>query len=132
MAYSEDLRRCVLNAIEGGMSKMQAHRTFGVSRTTIDDWFHLREQSGGVKPSRSRRGKAPTIKDLVAFAEFAGRHGHCTLAQMALAWQKETGVALTLLPFSMALRRIGWTRKKELSLPRAAPSRARGFRPSLN
>ena len=126
MAYSEDLRRCVLNAIEGGMSKMQAHRTFGVSRSTIDDWFYWRAQSGGVKPSRSRRGKAPTIKDLAAFAEFAGRHGHCTLAQMALAWHKETGVALTLMPFSMALRRIGWTRKKRaFSTKSGAPQSAR-------
>lgn len=113
MPYSEDLRLRVLAAIDGGMSKMAAHQTFRVSRSTIDDWFKLRAQTGGVQANTTyRRGKAPTIGDLPAFAEFAHRHHHCTLAQMALAWEQETGIKLTLMPFSHALRRIGWTRKK--------------------
>ncbi len=113
--YSEDLRLCVLAAIDGGMSKMLAHKTFGISRSTIDDWFKLREQTGSVKPNTSyRRGKAPTINDLEAFEGFARRHSGCTLAQMAVAWEKETGVKLTLMPFSIALRRFSWTRKKRV------------------
>ena len=31
---------------------------------------------------------------------------------MSVAWEEETGVKLTLMPFSHALRRIGYTRKK--------------------
>lgn len=113
--YSEDLRLCVLAAIDGGLSKMTAHKTFGISRSTIDDWFTLRERTGSLKANTSyRRGKAPTINDLAAFEEFAGRHSGCTLEQMALGWATETGHKLTLMPFSMALRRIGWTRKKRV------------------
>ncbi len=90
MPYSEDLRWRVLGAIDGGMSKMTAHKTFQVSRSTIDDWFQLREQTGSVKANTTyRRGKAPLINDLAAFEEFAGRHRGCTLAQMASAWEKE-------------------------------------------
>src|SRR5688572_17214622 len=101
--YSEDLRVCVLAAIEGGMSKMAAHKTFGVSRSTIDDWFTLRERTGSLKPNTTyRRGKAPTIHDLAAFEAFARRHSSGTLAQMAVAWQEETGVKLTEMPFSLA------------------------------
>lgn len=113
MPYSEDLRLRVLAAIDGGMSKMVAHQTFRVSRSTIDDWFKLRAQTGTVKANTTyRRGKAPTLDDLPAFAEFASRHSGCTLAQMAQAWEQETGIKLTVMPFSHALRRIGWTRKK--------------------
>jgi transposase len=117
MPYSEDLRLRVLGAIDAGMNKMTAHKTFRVSRSTIDDWFELREQTGSVKANITyRRGKAPTINDLQAFEEFARRHSGCTLEQLAQAWQQETGVKLTLMPFSHALRRIGWTRKKRVGV----------------
>ncbi len=112
--YSEDLRRCVLAAIDGGMSKMRAHRSFGVSRSTIDDWLLLREQTGGLTAKSYRHGPAPAIADLAAFERFARRHRGATLAQMAKAWHQETGQQLSLMPFSHALRRLGWTRKKRV------------------
>lgn len=115
MLYSEDLRKRVLSYLDRGQSKMSAHRTFGVSRSTIDRWLKLRATTGGLQANTTyHRGKAPTIHDLEAFAGFAGRHSGCTLAQMAVAWEQETGQKLTLLPFSIALRRIGWTRKKRV------------------
>lgn len=116
VAYSEDLRWRVLKAIDGGMSKMQAHRTFVVSRSTIDDWIALRSATGGVRAKTpARRGPAPAISDLEAFAGFAQRHNGATLSQMAQAWQRETGQALSINTFSLALKRLGWTRKKRAS-----------------
>ncbi len=115
MPYSEDLRERVLRHVDNGKSKMSAHQTFGVSRSTIDRWIKLRQRTGRLKANTTyRRGPAPTINDLELFAAFAGRHDGCTLAQMALAWEQETGQKLTLMPFSLALRRIGWTRKKRV------------------
>ncbi len=120
MPYSEDLRLRVVAAIDGGMSKMTAHQTFRVSRSTIDHWLKLRTATGSLQANTSyRRGKAPTINDLAAFEEFAHRHSGCTLAQMALAWEQESGQKLTLMPFSIALRRIGWTRKKRVGTTRS-------------
>jgi len=113
--YSQDLRVRVLAAFDRGMTKMEAHQTFGVSRSTLDDWLHLREQTGNVQANTTyRRGPAPAICDLEAFAAFAKRHGGGTLEQMAAAWEQETGQRLSLKPFSQALRRIGWTRKKRV------------------
>ncbi len=115
MPYSEDLRERVLRHVDSGKSKMSAHKTFGVSRSSIDHWIKLRQRTGSLKAKKTyRRGPAPTINDLEAFASFAQRHNGCTLAQMALAWERETGQKLTLMPFSIALRRIGWTRKKRV------------------
>ncbi len=47
--YSEDFRLRVLERIDTGMSKMQAHRSFGVSRSTLDDWLGLRAAQGHVR-----------------------------------------------------------------------------------
>ncbi len=115
MPYSEDLRERVLRHVDKGKSKISAHQLFGVSRSTIDHWIKLRQRTGSLKASTNyRRGPAPAIGDLQLFAAFAKRHNGCTLAQMALAWEQETGQKLTLMPFSLALRRIGWTRKKRV------------------
>ena len=49
-SYSTDLRERVLRSIEEGMSKAQAHRTFHLSRSTINHWFALRERTGDLTP----------------------------------------------------------------------------------
>jgi transposase len=132
MPYSEDLRERVLRHVDSGKSKMSAHQIFGVSRSTIDRWIKLRQRTGSLKANTTYgRGPAPTINDLELFAVFAQRHSGCTLAQMALAWEEETGHKLTLMPFSLALRRIGWTRKKRVgATASSAKKSARGSSPN--
>lgn len=112
-AYSQDLRVRVLEALDGGMSKMQAHQAFRVSRSTMDDWLLLREQTGGLTPKArpGRRGRG-AIADLATFEAFATRHREATLGQMQAAWEQETGQRLSQMTFSTWLRRLGWTRKK--------------------
>ena len=73
-AYSVDLRLRVLSALDGGMSKLCAHHTFQVSRTTIDDWLRLREETGSLAVKAPLPSGGPAIRDLVAFEEFATRH----------------------------------------------------------
>ena len=117
-----------MRALDSGQSKMSVHRQFGVSRPTVDRWLALRAEQGHVRPKTPlRRGKAPAIADMEAFALFAHRHRFATLQQMVNAWQQETGVLLSRNTFSVALRRLGWTRKKRASstkneTPKSAPS----------
>ena len=60
-----------------------------------------------------------------AFAAFAARQSGATLKPLAQAWQSETGQELSLITFSRALRRLGWTRKKRaFSTKSATPSDA--------
>jgi transposase len=111
--YSKDLRLRVLAALDGGMSKMQAHKTFGVSRSTIDDWLRLREQTGSVQANTTYyRGRPPALPDTPAVRAFVHQHQHSTLAQMALAWEAQGGQRLSRMTFSTTLRRLGYTRKK--------------------
>lgn len=87
--YSQDLRLCVLRALDSGQSKMRVHRQFGVSRPTLDRWLAQRAECGHVRPKpHERRGKTPVICDMVAFEAFATRHSGATLAEMARAWQE--------------------------------------------
>ena len=125
--YSQDLRLRVLAAIDGGMSKMAAHKTFGISRSTLDDWLHLREQTGVVQANTNyQRGPVPALSDTPAVRAFVQRHQHRTLAQMALAWEKEAEQRLSCMTFSSTLRRLGYTRKKRaISTKSAAPRSAR-------
>ena len=43
MAYSTDLRKCVLDFINNRGSKAAAERTFGVSRRTIYNWLEAED-----------------------------------------------------------------------------------------
>jgi len=111
--YSQDLRLRVLAALDSGRSKMQAHRIFGVSRSTIDDWLRLRQQTGGVQANTAYdRGRPPALPDTPAVHTFVQTHQHGTLEQIAAAWEKESGQRLSGMTFSTTLRRLGYTRKK--------------------
>lgn len=112
-AYSVDLRLRVLAAIDKGLSKMQAHKTFQISRSTMDDWLNLREQTGSVQvPAPQQRGGRRGLGVHQSFATFVERHQHSTLEQMRQAWQQETQQSVSTMSFSRALRQRGYTRKK--------------------
>lgn len=120
--YSVDLRARVLRSLEEGQSKSAAHRLFHVSRSTIDRWLSLREQTGSVSPPAMRCGGISWLQGEV-FEEFVQRHGHSTLGEMSQAWEQQTGVSLTAMSFSRALNRLGWTRKKRVGVTRSAMKR---------
>lgn len=121
-AYSEEFRERVLQRLDGGLSKMQVHRTFGVSRSTLDDWLRLRDEQGHVRDKPRTRTVSGALRDLAIFGEFAARHRGATLGQMAQAWQQEQGRLLSINTFSLALQALGWTHKKRVS---STPSGAR-------
>jgi transposase len=120
-AYSQDLRERVIQSVDGGMSKMAAHRMYRVSRSTIDHWLGLRDQTGALRPLPPRQSKTPVLSGEV-FAEFARRHAGHKLEQMAQAWEKEQGQKVSVMSFSRALGRVGnvapkgWTRKKRVGV----------------
>ena len=102
-AYSVDLRVRVLAAIDGGLSKMQAHKTFRVSRSTIDDWLRLREKTGSVQDTPRQPCAGRGLAHQQGFAAFAQCHQHSTLEQMRQAWQawqQETQQSLSIMSLS--------------------------------
>ena len=73
-SYSEDLRLKVLAAVDCGLSKMQAHRVFRVSRSTIDDWLNLRAEQGPVQTKPPVRSRGGALGNACSFDEFVSRH----------------------------------------------------------
>lgn len=53
----EELRRRVVAAVLGGMSKSEAARTFQVSRTSIDAWLRQHEAGGEAALAGKKRGR---------------------------------------------------------------------------
>lgn len=50
--YSLDLRKRVVAAIEGGMSRNQAAKWFGVAISTAIGWMKRLDETGSVKPGQ--------------------------------------------------------------------------------
>lgn len=69
--YSLDLRKRVVAALEGGLSRNQAAKRFGIGISTAINWARrLREtgsvepgQMGGHKPRRFRASRRPGCRD---------------------------------------------------------------------
>jgi putative transposase len=59
--YSVDLRKRVVAAIEGGMSRNQAARQFGVAISTAIGWMQRVEQTGSVAPGQMGGHKPKAI-----------------------------------------------------------------------
>lgn len=113
--YSNDLRQKVLDAIDRGERKSHVSRMFKVSRNTIDLWLKRRETTGSASAIVDyRRGPQGKIADLEQFRVFAQQYGHLTQKDMAAQWSEP----ISDHAISKALRRIGFTRKKKLRLPR--------------
>ena len=51
-AYSEDLRKKIVTAIERGMPKAQAARTFDVSLSSVKRYLRMVREGGSLKSLR--------------------------------------------------------------------------------
>jgi transposase len=59
--YSLDLRKRVVAAIEGGMSRNQAAKQFGVAISTAIGWMQRVDETGSVAPGQMGGHKPKTI-----------------------------------------------------------------------
>ena len=59
--YSVDLRKRVVAAIEGGMSRNEAAKQFGVAISTAIGWMQRVEQTGNVAPGQMGGHKPKAI-----------------------------------------------------------------------
>jgi transposase len=113
--YSYDLRQKLIEAIERGMSIAEAARVFNVSRNTIYQWRKRQSATGDLKATTAyQHGWGHKITDWESLRQFAQAQGEKTQAEMAQAWSER----ISQRTLSRALKKIGFTRKKNLRLPR--------------
>ncbi len=63
-AYSEDLRKKIVIAIEGGMPKAQAARLFDVSLSSVKRYSRIAREGGSLEPRKSP-GRPPKTNEIV-------------------------------------------------------------------
>jgi transposase len=112
-AYSEDLRKKIIEALRRGATKSEVARTFGVSRSSVKRYAKLVEEGRPLAPKK-RPGSKPKMDQsarrlLEADVE---RRPAATLSERREFLEKVAGVGVSESTVSRMLRRLGWSRKK--------------------
>jgi transposase len=111
--YPADFRDRLLRALDAGLARAEAARTFGVTERTIRRWQQRRRESGTVAPTRrvgSPRRIGPAQEG--ALLTQVRAKPDATLAAHCAAWDATHGVRLSPATMSRALARLGWPLKK--------------------
>jgi transposase len=113
-AYSEDLRRKTVEAIEKGMGKSEAARTFGIGLSSVKRYVAMARQGRSLAPKR-RPGSRPKMDDgarSLLESDMEERPA-ATLPQRRQYLEKVAGVKVSESTVSRMLKRMGWSRKKD-------------------
>ncbi len=112
-AYSEDLRQKIVDAIERGMPKVEAARTFGVGISTVKRYASKAPRGESLEPGKAP-GKRPKIDEKVRklLEEDLHERPFLTLQQRCDYVEAISGVSVSRSTMCRAITRIGSTRKK--------------------
>jgi transposase len=123
-AYSVDLRKKVLQAVDQGYPRTEIIKLFGVSRATIKRYLKQRRETGDVSvkaiPGRPSKKYAPLQAGLQAQLQ---AYPDATLQMHCHMWEQEHGLRVSTTTMGRAIRRLGWTRKKRRWVPLNATKR---------
>ncbi len=115
MAFSIDLRKRVIAAINNDMQITEAAKVFKVCRSVIYDWQNLLKTTNNLAPKTGyQKGHSHKIVDWDQFKMFVKKYKHCTSPQMIIEWKKLTNVDVSESVMLRALKKIGYTSKKKL------------------
>jgi transposase len=121
--YSEDLRRRVVSAVERGMSKSQAARTFSVSLSSVKRYVDKTEKGESLAPKK-RPGSAPKLDEKARklLEDDLQERPYLTLQDRCKYIEVMTGLSVSRSTMCRAIARIGSTRKKGDELPPSVTS----------
>jgi transposase len=114
-AYSEDLRKKVVEAVERrGMKKSEAAYTFGLSLSSVKRYVGVACEGRSLLPKK-RPGMRPKIDNngrRLLEADLQERPA-ATLSQRREFLERVAGIRVSESTVSRVLKRLGWTRKKD-------------------
>jgi transposase len=115
-AYSKDLRLKVLAAVERGVPRREVSEILGISISTISRYVKLKASGREIapKPSPGRRAKilASPAHKRVLWRQLQ-ENDTATLEEHREMFEKERGVRVSVATMSRAVRKLGWTFKKD-------------------
>jgi transposase len=113
-AYSEDLRKKIVEALRRGATKSETARSFGVSRSSVKRYAKLAEQGRSLAPKK-RPGSKPKMDETarrLLEADLEERPA-ATLSERREFLRRVAGLSVSESTVSRMLRRLGWSRKKD-------------------
>ncbi len=114
-AYSEDLRKKIVEVLGRGATKSEAARAFGVSRSSLKRYAKLADEGRTLAPKK-RPGLKPKLDEAarkLLEEDLEGRPA-ATLRQRREFLRAAAGVSVSESTVSKELGRLGWGRKKDL------------------
>jgi transposase len=113
-AYSEDLRKKIVEALLRGATKTEAARSFGVSRSSVKRYAKLAEEGRPLAPKK-RPGSRPKMGETARRLLEAdlGERPAASLAERRAFLRRAAGVSVSESTVSRMLKRLGWSRKKD-------------------
>lgn len=121
--YSEDLRRKIVAAVERGMPKTEAARTFGVSLSSVKRYWRLAAheeplapRKGGGRPPKTNAATARLLEEDVARRPYASAH------ERAAFLRATSGIELSASTVRRLLSRLGFSQKNGAWVRRSATS----------
>ena len=117
-AYSEDLRKKIVEAVERGMPKSEAAKTFGVGISSVKRYVAAYREGRSLTPKK-RPGSKPKLDEGARKLLEANlkEHPEATLPHRREFLRRVYGVSVSDSTVSRMLRRMGWTRKKDQWVP---------------
>jgi transposase len=113
-AYSEDLRKKIVQALRRGTGKSEAARSFGVSLSSVKRYARMAQEGRSLAP-KERPGSRPKMDEgaRVLLESDMEERPAATLPQRREYLQKVAGVRVSESTVSRMLKRMGWSRKKD-------------------
>lgn len=117
-AYGTDLRKRVVEAVEGGLSLRVAARQFSVGVSTVGTWHRYWRKTGSYEP-QPRGGRDGSVLDphKAFIMGLIAEQADITLAQMADRVLKEHELRVDPSTIWHFLKRCGMTYKKRQRMP---------------
>ena len=112
-AYSEDLREKIVEALERGMGKSQAARTFSVSLSSVKRYAKLAEEGRSLAPKK-RPGSKPKLDERASklLEEDIKERPFITVQQRCEYLRVVASVEVSRSTMCRAIKRMNATRKK--------------------
>lgn len=117
-AYSEDLRKKIIEALRRGMGKTEAARTFSVSLSSVKRYAKMADEGRPLAPKKRPGSQPKTGRQARRMLEAdLQERPTATLFERREFLERVCGVRVSESTLSRLLKRMGFTRKKGLWVP---------------
>jgi transposase len=112
-AYSEDLRKKIVAAIERGMPKIQAARLFDVSLSSVKRYSRIASQGDSLTPKKSSgRPRKADEKAQALLEEDVKERPAATISQRRRFLEHITATTLSDSTVRRLMKRMGFSQKR--------------------